>query len=174
MINRKFSQKFVNFFPINPNAGCTLFQREPETMRERECRWKHSPCLGCYRVASGAHVSPRQLSLFQQSVMSVTKGLVWLSHGVITAKIKYTLGHTILVFIFDSFLLIHIPGYFQEFGKKHPQGLIQSGRYIIFEKKIQNFNYPDKLRLQQRIYLLQRLCFIFAFVCTPSPCSCSS
>ncbi len=29
-------------------AGCTLSPREPETMRERECRWKHSPrMLSC-------------------------------------------------------------------------------------------------------------------------------
>ncbi len=29
------------------NAGCTFSPREPETTQEWECRWKHSPRLGC-------------------------------------------------------------------------------------------------------------------------------
>ncbi len=30
------------------NAGCSFLLIEPETMRERECRWKHSPrMLSC-------------------------------------------------------------------------------------------------------------------------------
>ncbi len=40
-------------------ASCTISPREPETMWERECRWKHSPHLRCSRVASGVRVSPR-------------------------------------------------------------------------------------------------------------------
>ncbi len=40
-------------------AGCTLLPREPETRWEQECRWKHSPHLGCFRISSGARVSPR-------------------------------------------------------------------------------------------------------------------
>ncbi len=33
-------------------ACCTLSSREPETRRERECRWEHSFCLGSSRVVS--------------------------------------------------------------------------------------------------------------------------
>ncbi len=33
------------------------------------------------------------------------------------------------------FFSIRIPRYFQEFGKRHPQALIQSGRCVIFKKK---------------------------------------
>ncbi len=48
-----------------------------------------------------------------------------------------------LVFIFDSiFFSICNLRYFQEFGKRHPHALIHSGRCVIFEKKIQNFDYP--------------------------------
>ncbi len=36
---------------------------------------------------------------------------------------------------------IRVPRYFQEFGKKHPQALIHLGRCVIFNKKVQNFDY---------------------------------
>ncbi len=46
------------------NAGCTLSPREPETRRERECRWEHSPCLGSSRVASALTSRLVKVSLF--------------------------------------------------------------------------------------------------------------
>ncbi len=36
----------------NSFAGCTPLPMEPETRRERECKWEHSPRLGSSRVAS--------------------------------------------------------------------------------------------------------------------------
>ncbi len=70
----------------NSCAGCTLSPREPETMRERECRWKHSPRLGCSRVASGARVSRHWLSFFL--VVCDVQVLAWLSPRVTHVKIK--------------------------------------------------------------------------------------
>ncbi len=83
-IFRKFHKISISVFEIFPiffqsfsNAGCTLSPREPETMRERECRWKHLPrmfwcslgrsCLTLLALAflgihdvrvKGSHVSP--------------------------------------------------------------------------------------------------------------------
>ncbi len=114
-------------------AGWTLSPREPETTRERECRCKHSlrmlsSSFGCLRLASFALTFLRVHDV-QVKGSCVSPGCRLVSHS----KIKYTLGH-ILVFIFYSFFN-PIPGYFQEFGKRHPQTLIHSGRCAIFEKQ---------------------------------------
>ncbi len=78
------------------------------------------------------------------------------------AKIKYTLGHLLSSLFSIVFFSIRIPRYFQEFGKRHPQALIHSGRRVIFKKKkkIQNFAYP--------VHQLQHTLLILALVCTPS------
>ncbi len=85
--------------------------------------------------------------------------LAWLS-----PRIKYTLGH-ILVFIFNSFFSIRIPGYFQEFGKRHLQVLIHSMRN--FRKKNPKFRIPRTLATENH----KPTCLILALVCTPSLCS---
>ncbi len=83
------------------NVSCTLLPREPETMRERECRWKHSPrMLSCSLGCSCRLLSSRFFSGLwcpSQRVSCLTD-----CHLLSRAKTKYTLRH-ILVFIFDRF-----------------------------------------------------------------------
>ncbi len=98
--------------------------------------WMLSYNLGCSCCAS--------LALTFLVVHDVRVKVSHVSPGfrfMLRTKIKYIFGH-ILIFIFNIFFSIHIPGYFQEFGKRHPQALIPSERCVIFEKKIQNFDYP--------------------------------
>ncbi len=143
--------------PYKHNASCTLSLRKPEIMRQRECRWKHSlRTLSCNLWCSC-------LALLDLAFLVVHDAQVKESRAspscrlVSRAKIRYTLGHT-LVFIFDRFFSIRIPGYFQEFGKRYAQVSIHSGRCVIFKKT--------------PIHQNTRL--ILALVCTPLPCSRSS
>ncbi len=85
------------------------------------------------------------------------------------AKIKYTFGH-ILIFIHNSFFQSGILGYFQEFGKRHPQVLIHSRRCVIFEKKNPKFRLSHTSAIEN----YQCTCLILTFVCMPSPGSRSS
>ncbi len=109
-----FHQTFRKLNEIS-YAGCTLSPRESETMQELECRWKHSPqmlscslghsCLASLALAflavcdvrvKQSHVSPRQHSLFQQSVMSESKGLV--SHlAVVSCHTSNSRAHSKIV-----------------------------------------------------------------------------
>ncbi len=66
--------------------------------------------------------------------------LAWLSPHV-TPK-----SNTLLDTCSSLFLIVFFPicirGCFQEFSKRHLQALIHSGRSVIFEKPLQNFDYP--------------------------------
>ncbi len=49
---------------FSSDAGCTLLPREPETRRERECRWEHLPRCGSSRVSLALVSRLVKVSLF--------------------------------------------------------------------------------------------------------------
>ncbi len=60
--NKKNFKNHIIGSIITSSVGCTLSPREPETRREWECKWKHSPRLGCCLVSSRFFSGSRCLS----------------------------------------------------------------------------------------------------------------
>ncbi len=105
------------------------------------CRWKHLPQM---LLCSLGRSCLALLSLTFLAIHDIWVKGSCVSLGcrlVLHAKSKYTLGPK-LVFMSRVFFSIRIPGYFQAFGKKHPQALMHSGRCVIFEKKNPKFRLP--------------------------------
>ncbi len=110
-------KKITSVDPSLANVMPAVHSRR-ENPRQRESENVNGNTrLGCSRVALGALVLSRQLSLFQQSVVSKSKGHVpRLTVAPYHTPKSTTLSKPILVFIFSSFFFsIGIPRYFQEF-----------------------------------------------------------
>ncbi len=79
------------------HANCILSPREPEAMRERECRWKHLPwMLSCNLGRSClASLAPTFLTVWypSQNVSCLSDRRL-----VSRAKIIYSFGHTLVWF----------------------------------------------------------------------------
>ncbi len=131
-----------------------------ENPRQRY-RWKHSPwMLSCSLKRSClALLAVAFLAVCDVWVKGVraSNPAVASCHTSKSNTLSDTYSSLFSLFLFSN----RIPKYFQKFGKRHPQALIDSERCVIFETKIQNFDYP--------LHCSQCACLILALVCTPSP-----